>query len=337
MLKFNEKSKIDSINGTLALRPKIEKIVDEMYKSGFNNIFFLGIGGTWASSMQVETYMRGKTSLPVYVENAAEYLTTGNKKLTSDSVVIFSSVTGSTEEMVKAIKKIKKLGAKIFGFVDIANSPLIDYCDWSISYPMNEQLKFFMTANKIMYNLGDFPDYEEYNVQMEKHLAEGLVDIEKHVDNFAKKFAKKKYKYYKNRPDMPHYFIGSGSQWGATYSYAMCYWEEQLWLRTKSVTAAEFFHGTFEAIDAETPVTIFVTEDEQRPLAERVAKFLPRISRHYTIIDSKNYEIEGISDKYRGSISHLIIRAVNNRIDVHMEKEFCHPMDIRRYYRKLDY
>ena len=29
--------------------------------------------------------------------------------------------------------------------------------------------------------------------------------------------------------------------------------------------------------------------------------------------------------------------AVNNRIDVHMEKELCHPLDIRRYYRQFPY
>ena len=32
-------------------------------------------------------------------------------------------------------------------------------------------------------------------------------------------------------PDLPHYFVGAGNQWGATYSYAMCYWEEQMWIR----------------------------------------------------------------------------------------------------------
>ena len=78
---FNEQGDIDSVNGALALRPKIEKIVDQIWEEGFDNIYFIGIGGTYASAMQVEVYMRGKSSLPVYVENAAEYLTTGNKRL----------------------------------------------------------------------------------------------------------------------------------------------------------------------------------------------------------------------------------------------------------------
>ena len=32
----------------------------------------------------------------------------------------------------------------------------------------------------------------------------------------------------------------------------MCYWEEQHWIRTKSIHSAEFFHGTLEIIDRDT-------------------------------------------------------------------------------------
>lgn len=337
MLKYDEKQQIDSVNGALALRPEIEKIVDEIQERGFDAIYFLGIGGTWASAMQVEVYMRGKSTVPVYVENAAEFITTGNKRFTENSIVIFSSVTGSTAEMVKAVEKAKTIGAKVFGFIDKPDAPMVKQCDWCISYPQNEQLKFYMVANRLMYNNGEFPDYDRYNQEMEASLAQALVDTAKAADSWAEEFAKEKYAYVKAHPEMPHYFIGSGNQWGATYSYAMCYWEEQLWIRTKSITCQEFFHGMLEIIDAETPVTVFVGEDEQRPLAERVVNFLPKVCRNFNVIDTKDYELKGISSEYRGSVSHLVMRAVNSRVDVHMEKEFCHPLDIRRYYRQFDY
>lgn len=337
MLKFDERKQIDSVNGGLALRGEIEKVVDEIQAKGFDGIFFIGIGGTWASSLQVEVYMRGRSALPVYVENAAEFITTGNKRFTKDSVVIFSSVTGSTEEMVKAVEKAKQTGARVFGFVDKADAEIVKLCDWCISYPENEQLKFFMTANRLMYNNGEFPEYDVYNKEMEAHLAEALVAVEKKADEWATDYAKEIYAYVKANPDMPHYFVGSGDQWGATYSYAMCYWEEQLWIRTKSITCAEFFHGMLEVVEAETPVTLFMGEDEQRPLAERVAGFLPKVCKNYTIIDSKDYELEGISEQFRGSISHLVMHAVNNRVDAHLEDEFRHPMVIRRYYRQFAY
>ena len=204
MLKFDEQKQINSVNGGLALRGEIEKVVDEIQEKGFDGIYFIGIGGTWASSLQAEVYMRGRSALPVYVENAAEFITTGNKRFTKDSIVIFSSVTGNTEEMVKAVEKAKEIGAKVFGFVDKAEAEIVKLCDWCISYPENEQLKFYMTANRLMYNNGEFPEYDRYNKEMEEHLAEALVNVEKKADAWAADYAKEVYAYVKATSGEPH-------------------------------------------------------------------------------------------------------------------------------------
>ena len=336
---FDEEKKISSVNGALMLRSEIESIVDEIYKDGFDGIYFMGIGGTYASCMQVEVYMRGKSALPVYVENAAEFLTTGNKRFTEKSVLIYSSVSGNTKEMVELVKKVKSIGARVFAFIDTPGSTLTDenLRDYLITYPANEQLKFYMVANYLMYKNGEFDDYDEYNRQMSKYLAKALAEVEKSVDSWAYEYAEKKVKFLNEHKDLPHYFIGSGNQYGATYSYAMCYWEEQMWIRTKSVSCQEFFHGMQEIIVADTPVTLFIGEDEQRPLAERVAAFLPKVNSNYTVIDTREFPLEGISDSFRGSISHLVMRAVNARVDAYMELFLRHPLSIRRYYRQFDY
>lgn len=334
MLKFDEQQQIEDIQGALELRPQVEKIIDEVWEKGYDNIFYLGIGGTYASAMQAVTYVNGRSDLPVYVQHAAEYYTTGNRRLTKDSLVILSSVTGTTEEVVKAVNEIKKVGATLLGFVDTAGTSLAESCDHVITYPApgTEQIKFFMAADRLLKNNGDFPDYAEYYGELEQSLAKGLVEAEKQADEFGREFAEK------HRHDAMHYFIGAGNQWGAVYSYAMCYWEEQSWLRSKSIHAAEFLHGTLEIVDETTAVTLFLGEDEQRPLAERVKNLLPRICGNYTLIDSKDYPIEGISEKNRGRVlPHLLMHCVTQRIDAHVEKLNCHPLDIRRYYRQFDY
>jgi fructoselysine-6-phosphate deglycase len=334
MLKFNEEQQIKDINGALALRPEVEKIADLLYERKFDALYYLGIGGTYASAMQAVTYITGKSSLPAYVQHAAEYYTTGNKRLTKDSVVILSSVTGTTQEVVQAVKEIKKVGAVLVGFIDKEGSPLAELCDHVITYPApgTEQIKFFMIADRLMQKNGEFEDYEEYYQELEQSLAVGLAEAEKQADAFGQAFAEK------HRHDAMHYFIGAGNQWGAVYSYAMCYWEEQSWLRSKSIHAAEFLHGTLEIVDETTPVTLFLGEDEQRPLAERVANLLPRICGNYTLIDTKDYPVEGISEKYRGRVlSFLLMHAVTQRIDAHVEKLNCHPLEIRRYYRQFEY
>lgn len=331
MLKFDEQKQLDSVNGALALRGEIESIVDGICNRGYKNICWLGIGGTYASCLQAEVHMKERSSINFFVENAAEYLLTGNKKVGEGTIVVISSVTGSTSEMVDGVQKAKDAGAKIIGFVDYPETKLAKMMDYLVSYPKNEQLKFFMVADRFMYNAGEFDEYYELYAELDKYLAQGLVDVEKSADEQGERIARK------HMNDSIHYFVGAGNQYGATYSYAMCYWEEQHWIRSKSIHSAEFFHGMFEIVDRDTAVTVFVGEDSQRALSERVARFLPRICTNFNIIDTKDYELKGISEKFRGHLSHLLMRVITSRIDVHLEKLNCHPMEIRRYYRQLDY
>ena len=46
MLKFQEESLRQSVNGALALRHQINPFLDAIFEKGITNICFLGIGGT---------------------------------------------------------------------------------------------------------------------------------------------------------------------------------------------------------------------------------------------------------------------------------------------------
>lgn len=288
MLKFDENKLRESINGALRLRNKINDIVDKYHRDGYTNICFIGIGGTWASSLQAQIHMKEYSVIEVIVENAKDYILTGNKRITKDSIVIFSSVSGTTKEIVEAMQIIKNIGSKVISFVDTVDSKLYNMFDNSISYQANEQLKFFMVADRFMYLNNEFDIYDQLYENLDDNLANALIDVEKKSDEFAKEFAKK------HCNDQIHYFVGSGNQWGATYSYAMCYWEEQLWIKTKSISSPEFFHGMFEIVTKDTPVTVFLGEDSQRDSSLRVKNFLPKICANYTFIDTMDYELCGI-------------------------------------------
>ena len=302
MLKFDEQKQIDSVRGALALRTQIEEIIDRVWSAGLTNLCWLGIGGTWASCMQAHCHMKERSSLELFVINAAEYCAAGDRRIGAGTLVIISSVTGTTAEIVEAVAKARQAGACILGFIDQPDVPLASMVDYCISY-----------------------------AQFDAALPEALAAAEKAADTFGEEFARK------HKDDALHYFVGAGSLYGATYSYAMCYWEEMHWIRTKSIHSAEFFHGMLEIVDEDTPVTLFIGEDTQRSLGERVARFLPKVCRNYTIIDTREYVLPGIDDAYRPAVCHLVMHAVTNRIDAHLEALSGHDMKLRRYYRKMDY
>lgn len=179
LLKFNEDWARSSVNGALAIRKDINKIVDEICAEGYRNICWLGIGGTWASGMQAAVHMKEMSEIETWAENASEYNTTGNKRVGKGTVVITSSVTGSTVEVVEAVKRMQAAGAKVIGFIDIDTTELAKLVDYEIAYPVNEQLKFFMVADRFMQNHGEFDDCEEMYAEYEKHLAQALIEVEK--------------------------------------------------------------------------------------------------------------------------------------------------------------
>lgn len=332
MLKFDEQKKLDSISGALKLRGQVEKAVDALWDRGCRKLWFLGIGGTWASGLQAECHAREiGTALPVLVENAARYITTGNRQIGEGCCVIISSVSGTTSEIVKAVRLLNEKKVPVLGFIDTQGSTLTELCDYVISYPGSEQLKFFMAADRFFQKNGEFPQYEDYYKNLEEFLPQALVETEKLADDFGRRFAEQHWQ------DQFHYYIGAGTQWGACYFQAMCCWEEMLWMRTKSLHAGEFFHGMLEIVDRDTPVTLYLGEDGERPLAERVARFLPRVCANYTFLDSKDYPLTGIKPEYRKHLSHLVTGCITDRINVYMEDLKKHPLEIRRYYRQFEY
>ena len=113
--------------------------------------------------------------------------------------------------------------------------------------------------------------------------------------------------------------------------------EEMQWMRTKSVTAGDFFHGTLEVIGRDDSVILFYGEDATRPQMERAEKFLHTICKNVTVFDTAKYELPGIDKKFRGLFSPIVLGGITGRIGVYLEEYGKHPMPIRRYYRKLDY
>ncbi len=330
MLNFNEEKFLMEENGALSLRRDIEIIVDGICRRGYKNLFLMGIGGTIAFADQMASILKSRSTIDVYVENAAEFTTLGNRHFSKDSVVIVDSVSGDTQEILEALKLAKAVGATVIGFIEKEDSPLAKLTDHLISYEGGVLYKFYATILRFMYNAGEFTEYDRFFEEL-KNMPLALLEVKRDAEPDAERFADA----YKD--EAMQYLVGSGNLWGATYSYAMCVMEEMQWMRTKSIHAAEFFHGTLEVVDRNTSVILFKGEDDTRPLMDRVEKFVNRISGKVTVFDTKSYPLNGISECFRGLASPFVMRAITERISKHLEEKRKHPLEIRRYYRQLNY
>jgi fructoselysine-6-phosphate deglycase len=280
-----------------------------------------------------EHLARRSSTLPVKSVIAAELLLSGDATLGPDSVAIFTSVSGTTEDSLKAIEYCKERGVYTVGFTGLEDSPLAQAVDVALvsepkTWPFDMQMLLFMT--RLLSNRNEFDGYEKFADEFE-NIPSILVDVAKQAEPVAEAFAEK------HKDTDYHFLVGSGNLWGFTYLYSMCILEEMQWLRTTRVHGAEFFHGSLELIEEDTSLILFVGEDETRPTMERVINFSEKYSNDVNIFDTKDYPLEGISPEFRGLLAPLVLDTVMGRVSKHLERVRNHSLDLRRYYRVVEY
>ncbi|MBT2657773.1 SIS domain-containing protein [Bacillus sp. ISL-18] len=337
MLNFSREKYLKVTGGAIGLREEIERVVDQVYQKGFKNLFLIGSGGAVATFYPFEYIVNSTSTIPAYAEIAAEFVLQNNKQLSEESLVILSSLSGTTEETVAAAKYCKERGATTIGITGEYNKPLADTVDFPlVNFAENDfasdsnQLVLFHLIFKLMHKNGDFPEYERFASQLEI-LPEKLIEAKEKFEPKAEAFAI----VYKDEPY--HMVVGSGTTWGRAYSYAMCVLEEMQWIKTKSIHAAEFFHGTIELVEEDTSMILLKGEDETRPLMNRVERFAEQYTKKLTVLDTKDYALEGISLEFRKYLSPIVTSTLLQRLSVHLEDKRNHSLEIRRYYRTVAY
>ncbi|MBI0580850.1 SIS domain-containing protein [Neobacillus cucumis] len=337
MLKFDEELFLKLVEKEgLAFRGQIEEIVDSICQKGYSNLFLIGAGGTIAMMYPYEYILKSNSTIDVHAEIAAEFMVMNNKHFTKDSVCIFTSVSGTTQETVAAAEFCKERGATTIALVAEPNTPLTEVVDYCITTGSEKHsfdtffMLLYMVIFRFMHNNNEFPQYEQFTKEVSL-LPQAILNAVKAFDKKAEEFA------IRHKDTDYHMMVGSGNLWGNTYSYAMCILEEMQWIHAKSIHAAEFFHGTLELVLEDTSVILLKGEDETRPLMDRVERFAEKITSQLTVIDTKDFEMAGISEEFRKHFSVSINWAVLSRISVYLERERNHPLELRRYYRKVEY
>ncbi|MFE2266645.1 SIS domain-containing protein [Streptomyces griseosporeus] len=333
MLKFNETEFVAQTESLIALRPQIEKVVDRLLDEGFDNVLLVGAGGTYAQMWPYEHLARRTSRLPVRAAVAAELVVSGDARLGERTAAVFTSVSGTTDDSLRAIEYCKSRGAHTIGFTGYPDSPVARTVDTALisepkAWPFDIQMLLFV--GRLLSRRGEFEGYDRLADELAA-LPRVLVDVARQAEPMAAAFAEA------HKDTDYHFLIGGGNLWGFTYLYSMCILEEMQWLRTTRVHSAEFFHGSLELLEEDTSVVVFQGEDETRPLTDRAEAFAKRVSKNVTVFDTRDFPLDGISAEFRGLLSPLVMDTVMDRVSKHLERVRDHSLDLRRYYRVMDY
>lgn len=317
------------------VRDEIEKVAIDIHNEGYSKILFTGVGGTTAEFESILSLLKDKSDVEAYNLSAAELLCHLDPRIDKDTIVITGSKSGDTKETVGIIEKCKELGIRVFAITGNPESPVAV----NSSHPVIAETKgieftiqmFFYFTFKLLELRGDFPEYEKFADQLD-NTADIMYDIKTQFEEDADKIAKA------HHADDYQIWIGSGENYGDIYLFAMCILEECQWMRTKSVTSAEFFHGTIELTDEKTPMFLVKGIGKYRQLDQRVDDFLSKHSGNYVCIDLADFDIKGVDEEFKYMYSPMITETLTSeRLAKHIEKYSGHDLDTRRFYRQMEY
>ena len=132
MLGFNQDEYLTSAREIIAARLQAEAVADDIYHSGCSALFFASVGGSLAPMLAINEFAKELTSVPVYLEQAAELIHRGHKKLNKDAVVVTLSKSGDTKESVAIAEWCKAQGIRVVAITRNADSPLAEAASWHI-------------------------------------------------------------------------------------------------------------------------------------------------------------------------------------------------------------
>ncbi len=337
MLNFDEARFLSIQRGAVALAPEIDAAITDAIAAGAENLFFLGTGGVAYLMEPAIQLLQRSSGLAVFRDYPAELLACGNRNLTARSVVVMPSLSGSTTESVALLEHLQAIGARVITLVGHADTPLgrggnPALVNFAADDTSSESfyIQALLVALSVMKARGESTSYDADLADLQRAPEAFLATkraFEPKAEAFARILAGADY----------HMFTAAGNMWPAANYYATCILEEMQWIRTRPVHAADFFHGPLELIEKEVSLILLRGEDEAGPLADRVANFAPQYTDHFTVLDTAAFVPEGLSARLRGLLSPAFMATMLERLSAHLEVMRDHPLETRRYYKRVAY
>ncbi|MFD1399709.1 SIS domain-containing protein [Lacticaseibacillus suilingensis] len=338
MLNFDQDRFLKTETGAVKTNAEIQSVLDRELDS-VDNIYFIGSGGVGILFDSTVEFARSRSAFPFHRVIAAEFMLQPNKTFSNKSLVVIPSLSGTTKETLELVKYCEEHDVRTLALVGSPDTPLQKEATYAIYNDVlddtsseNYYLQGLMIVLYVMLKKGeiDQAQYDSYISDFEK-LPEALLAAKKQAEPIGEAFANE----HKETPY--HIITGAGDSFAEAYYYGMCILEEMQWIKTRPVQAADFFHGTLELIEKGVSVIIMKGEDKSRSLSDRVERFVPKFTDQVTVIDTKAYDLPGISENTREIISSVVLATVLERFSAHLEVVRDHPLTFRRYYKKMEY
>lgn len=343
MLKVNkplrpiESDLVSTLEGAIGQRGMTQRIALEARSRNIKRILFVGMGGSWASSVPVVLQLQlSKLPVPTYNLNAAEFNALYSDRVGPSDLVIAASHSGGTPETVQAAETAKARGALLVSLAIDATNGLSDPADYSLVYGSDRSITSakYTLLSELAYSLRESNDdvvgIAEARAGLDIIPSATLAATEAYEGHLAEIAAS-----YASADNI--YVLASGNLSGLAYLLSVCYLVEMQWKKSTHFATGDFFHGPFELAQNEQPYILFAGEDGTREHANRAKRFLDTYNPNYRVLDVQDLELPGIKPAQRAVLQHIPMAAITMRLADHFEAVSGHDLDFRQYMHKVEY
>lgn len=308
-------------------------------QGGVKEVFFVACGGSLTAFYASKFFLESESSkIRVGYYTSNEFVHVIPASLGKQSVVLLSSHRGNTPETIEAAKLSRERGATTIILTYIENSPIAEYADYIATYDWGNDTRAgyikpamaLRLAVELFHQIEGFKHYDK--------MQEGFNKISVLVDKAKETLGEKAAVFAKNLKDEKViYTLGSGCAYGSAHQESICVLLEMQWIHSASIHSGEFFHGPFEITDMETPFILLMSVGRVRPLDERALRFLQKIGKKITVIDSKDLYISEIDASVAEYFNGLFLTTALGVFNKKLAEMRKHPLTDRRYMWKMEY
>jgi fructoselysine-6-P-deglycase FrlB-like protein len=320
---------VSSQEHALELWPAIDEHIGSL-PGTIRRVFLVGAGGSYHAMVPAQWVLDKYAATATVTLNSDEFFYRAPASVGPDSLVVVLSGTGNTPETIQAGEWAESRGAAVVAVTLKQDGPLARSISTSFVAESGHgsQLVLQLIALAILKREGtDISAFHSALTALPKALLETLEKFEPRAAEIAA-----------SMKDVPvTNVLASGPVFGAASTFTMCYLQEMQWMHAATINADEFFQGPFEVIDKDTKTIVFLSEDDSRPMGERVRRFLETYSGETHYIDGRDLPVPGVAASERAYVLPLVFHALVARLAAHYAAVRGYALEGRRYMWKVDY
>lgn len=312
-------------------QPKVQQIAKALADQGVRKLFFVGCGSSKAVGQAAKHLLDKYSTMAAHVYTGWEFVDHTPRSVDSTSGVIVVSHSGTTEEVVKALRVANERGAVSISVVNKKEgNPLGTEAQHVIDYNAHAMWECHLVALYLLalHLIREVEYIEEVDTIL--HDLEKLPGVlNYHIESFENKALEmaKKVAHWKG-----FYTIAAGPLHSLAYKEGVITNMEFMWGHGAVIESGEFRHGPLEIVEAGVPFVFLIGTDESRHITERALRFVQKYQGETVVFDYAE-----LSKGLHPTLAPMVMFVPLEWFSYYFAIVRDHNPDDRRYYGVVEY